>query len=80
MSERLQRTVRRMSNQMHERYGETVTHKHNKNHHEFRQHQRTHPIQLEVMDSELQKNKSTGLIKKLKLQKFINRIAGKNVH
>ncbi len=75
MSEKQQHTVARMREQMSHRYGDGLPHKHNKLHNPYRQHCRSHPIQMtDNNEQERDINCSTGLLHEMKLRKVRKRL------
>lgn len=77
MSEKQQHTAAHMREQMLNRYGDTLHHKHDKCHNAYRKHCRSHPTQL-ANAQELEKkdvNCSTGLLHAMKLRKIRKRLA-----
>ena len=74
MSEKQQRTAASMREQMVNRYGDGLHHKHDKNHNPYRQHCKSHPTQLLNGDVEEEVNSSTGLLRTLKLRKVRKRL------
>lgn len=74
MSEKLQHTAEHTRELMSHRYGDGLHHKHDKSHWPYRQHCRSHPIQLASgVDLHLEINASTGECRKNKLQKLRKR-------
>lgn len=82
MSERLQHTAASMREKMLQRYGDSLHHKHDKNHILYRQHCRSHPIPTHYPGSieEEELHASTGRIREFKLRKFRNRLAKGQIH
>ncbi|CEK12222.1 hypothetical protein [Legionella hackeliae] len=82
MSEKQQRTAASMREKMLNRYGDGFHHKHNKNHHSYRKHYRSHPAQLNghLQGDEESENTSTGLIRAFKLRKMRKRLDKGRVH
>lgn len=75
MSEKQQHTAARMREQMENRYGDGLHHKHNKLHNSYRLHCRSHPTQLNNNnDQEKSINGSTGLLHEMKLRKIRKRL------
>jgi hypothetical protein len=77
MSEKLQHTAARMREQMENRYGDGLHHKHNKLHISYRQHCRSHPSQVlsgKNFEQEKDINCSTGLLHEMKLRKIRKRL------
>jgi len=72
MSEKQQHTAALMRLQMVNRYGDGLHHKHDKCHTHYRQHFRSHPVQL-PHESEQEKEKeincSTGHLREINLRK-----------
>lgn len=82
MSERLQHTAASMREKMLQRYGDTLHHKHDKNHNPYRQHCRTHPVKTHYPGSneEADAHASTGLIREFKLRRFRNQLGKGQIH
>ncbi len=83
MSERLQHTATRTREKMLHTYGDSHHHKHNKNHTAYRQHGRSHPVEIKSLDMILEEqslNTSTGAIREFKLRKFRKRLAKPQIH
>ena len=81
MSEKQQHTAARMREQMENRYGDGLHHKHNKLHSPYRKHCRSHPMQLTVENAqEKDINCSTGLLHLIKLRKVRKRLAKGQFH
>lgn len=80
MSEKLQYNTERTREQMSHRYGNVYYHKHDKRHHTYRQHCRSHVYKRIEESQPVQVNYSTGLIRKLKLQKLKKHMMRKQVH
>ncbi len=83
MSERIQRTAASMRKKMLLRYGNEMHHKHDKNHIDYRQHYRSHPVvqkSLEEIMGEQDTKTSTGLIREVRLRKFRKRLAKNAIH
>ena len=75
MSEKQQHTCARMREQMSSRYGDGLQHKHNKLHSPYRQHCRSHPIQMpNSTDQKKDINYSTGLLHEKNLRKIRKRL------
>ncbi len=75
MSEKQQHTAARTREQMINRYGDSLHHKHDKYHNLYRQHCRSHPNQLNNnQDQEQNTNGSTGLLHAMKLRKIRKRL------
>ena len=81
MSEKLQHTAERTREQMLNRYGDGLYHKHDKLHNTYRQHCRSHPSQLTNGNAEDKSvNCSTGLVHAMKLRKIRKRLAKGGFH
>lgn len=84
MSEKQQRTAASMREKMLNRYGDNLHHKHNKNHHLYRKHCRSHPVQTNGHTSQNEENEnenaSTGLIRAFKLRKMRKRLDKGRIH
>lgn len=79
MSEKLQHNAERTREQMSHRYGDVYYHKHDKRHHSYRLHCRSHLSHpVEEKSNSVQVNCATGHVRKLKLQKLRKRLA-KNI-
>jgi hypothetical protein len=76
MSEKQQHTAASRKEHMKNRYGEELHHKHNTYHNPYRQHCRTHPIEIAstVKDEETEINHRTGLIRQEKLRRIRKRV------
>ncbi|KTC94626.1 hypothetical protein [Legionella erythra] len=75
MSEKQQRTSVSMRERMLNRYGDGTHHKHDKNHHPYRQHCRSHPVTKALNGSdETSVNTSTGLLREFKARKIRKRL------
>lgn len=75
MSEKQQHTAARMREQMENRYGDGLHHKHNKLHNLYRQHCRSHPIQINSENEQkMDANNSTGLLHDMNLRKIRKRL------
>ena len=75
MSEKKQRTAANMREQMIHRYGDGLHHKHNKNHNPYRQHFRSHPIEVqEFVNKDEDAHEPTGQIRQFKLRKIRKRL------
>ena len=77
MSEKLQHTAARMREQMENRYGDGLHHKHNKLHISYRRHCKSHPNQPhheQIDEQEKNINCSTGLLHEMKLRKIRKRL------
>lgn len=81
MSEKQQHTAARMREKMLNRYGDGLHHKHNKLHNPYRQHCRSHPVQLtNGFEQEKSINGSTGLLHEMKLRKIRKRLDKGRIH
>lgn len=81
MSEKQQHTAANLRNQMENRYGDDLDHKHNKMHLIYRQHCRSHPAQKRSeLDKERSINDSTGLLRQFKLRKIRKRLDKGRIH
>lgn len=81
MSEKKQHTTASLREKMIVKYNDGLHHKHNKNHHSYRHHCRSHPAnQNNVEESELDVNQSTGLIREFKLRKMRKRLDKGRIH
>jgi hypothetical protein len=81
MSERIQHTAAFVREQMNNRYSDGFDHKHNKHHHSYRQHCRSHPAKTyELNGDENQVVNDIGLIKSFKLKKTRKRQNNKSYH
>ncbi|MDX1836247.1 hypothetical protein DIZ81_02550 [Legionella taurinensis] len=75
MSEKQQRTSVSMRERMLNRYGDGIHHKHDKNHHPYRQHCRSHPATKTLNGKEeTSVNSSTGLLREFKVRKIRKRL------
>ena len=80
MSERMQHTAISMREQMLRRYGDEFHHKHDKNHLQFRQHCRTHPVKKRLINGlEEHFNTGTGHVREWNLRKLCKQKRG-HVH
>lgn len=71
----MQHTAARLQKQMSNRYSDGLYHKHNKNHHSYRQHCRSHPSnESNGKDEENIVNGSTGLLREFNLRKTRKRL------
>jgi hypothetical protein len=81
MSEKTQHTAASLREKMLHRYNDGLDHKHNKNHHSYRHHYRSHPAnQTNGKDEEVLLNESTGLIRQFKLRKMRKRLDKGRIH
>lgn len=81
MSDKTQHTAASLRQKMLNRYGDSLHHKHNKNHLEYRQHCRSHPVDLSrAMDQEEGLSSSTGLLREFKLRKMRKRLDKGRIH
>jgi hypothetical protein len=81
MSERIQRTAASLREKMSNRYNDGLEHKHNKCHHPYRQHSRSHPCSSHNgKDEESVINSSTGLLREFKLRKVRKRLDKGRIH
>lgn len=84
MSERLQRTAASMRETMLNHYDDTLHHKHDKYHLQYRQHWPSHPAKsVKIADGrDIEKGpmESTGLIRKRNLQKLRKRFDKNRAH
>ena len=81
MSEKLQHTAASMREKMRLRYDDGLHHKHDKSHHLYRLHYRSHPVQLTRLHEEKKKvNESTGLIHTMNLRKLRKRLDKGHIH
>lgn len=76
MTEKLQRTAADLREKMMIRYGDELSHKHNKNHLQYRLHARSHPAQPNnrILEANLDVNYSSGLVREFKLRKMRKRL------
>jgi hypothetical protein len=74
MSEKSQGTAASLREKMLLRYNDGLLHKHNKNHHSYRQHWRTHPSvsNLEKYDNELLDG-ANGLVRQFNLRRVVRK-------
>lgn len=80
MSEKQQRTANTMREKMLHRYGDGLSHKHNKNHIPYRKHCRSHPVSMTNGFDMEEENESTGLIRAIKLRKTRKRLDKGHIH
>jgi hypothetical protein len=83
MTDKIQHTANHLRERMLARYGdaEEHKHKHNKNHLEYRMHERSHPASLTPNGAnETEPNGSTGLVKQLNLKRIRKRLGTGRVH
>lgn len=81
MSEKIQHTAASLREKMINRYDDGLNHKHNKLHHSYRQHCRSHPAnQLTEKNEESDGNGSTGLLREFKLRKLRKRLDKGRIH
>ncbi len=81
MSEKIQRTAASLREKMLNRYSDGLEHKHNKNHHTYRHHYRSHPInQLDKLENDSLIEASTGMIREFKLRKTRKRLNKGRIH
>lgn len=82
MSERLQHTAASMREKMLHRYGDSLHHKHDKNHNAYRQHCRSHPVKSHYpcSNEEAESQASTGLIREFKLKKYRKQLGNRQIH
>lgn len=81
MSDKTQHTATGLRQKMLIRYGDELHHKHNKNHHTYRQHCRSHPCNPRVeITEESTTNGSTGQIRKFNLRKMRKRLDKGRIH
>ncbi len=81
MSERIQRTAASLREKMLHRYNDGLEHKHNKNHHTYRHHYRSHPANpIEKIEEESLFDGSTGTIRDFKLRKTRKRLDKGRIH
>lgn len=82
MSERLQHTAAMMREKMLLRYGDVIHHKHDKSHHPYRQHCRSHPVQKPIQPEgdTVNINESTGLVGKQRLHRFSRGLSHVQIH
>ena len=81
MSEKIQHTAASLREKMLNRYSDGLEHKHNKNHHAYRHHYRSHPAnQNGSTEEESLFDGSTGLIREFKLRKTRKRLDKGRIH
>lgn len=81
MSEKIQRTAASLREKMLSRYNDGLEHKHNKNHHTYRHHYRSHPANLtDKIEDELALDGSTETIREFKLRKTRKRLDKGRIH
>lgn len=81
MSEKIQRTAASMREKMQNRYNDGLEHKHNKIHHSYRHHSKSHPANQPVLSPEVSSLEgSTGLIREFKLRKTRKRLDKGRIH
>jgi hypothetical protein len=81
MSEKIQHTAASLREKMINRYSDGLEHKHNKHHHLYRQHCRSHPCkQSNGKEEESVLNGSTGLLREFKLRKIRKRLDKGRIH
>lgn len=81
MSEKIQRTTASTREKMLHRYDDGLEHKHNKNHHTYRHHCRSHPAHNHngvLLESE--EHHSTGLVRRAKLRRIKKRMDNGQIH
>ena len=74
MSEKQQGTAYSMREKMLNRYGDSIYHKHNKNHHPYRKHSRSHPVRQEELLIAEANQDATSLPRTIKLRKMRKRL------
>lgn len=75
MSEKLQHTAANLQEIMFNRYGDELSHKHNKTHKRYRLHSKSHPSKPSHFKIDgLYLNESTGLVREFKLRKIRKRL------
>ncbi|KTD19556.1 hypothetical protein [Legionella londiniensis] len=74
MSEKQQRTASQTREKMQQRYGDGLPHKHDKCHHAYRQHYRTHPVEPNKQKKNNEINQPTGIVRALNLRKVRKRL------
>lgn len=75
MSEKQQHTALSMREKMLQRYGDELHHKHDKNHLPYREHCRTHPVQLfNGLALEEEIHNPSGSVRAMKLRKIRKRL------
>lgn len=81
MSEKQQHTTANMREKMLHRYGDGLHHKHNKLHHSYRLHCRSHPAQItNGYEKEKDINCPTGNLRQFKLRKVRKRLDKGLIH
>ena len=81
MSEKIQHTAASLREKMINRYSDGLEHKHNKNHHTYRHHCRSHPANHNgINEEESVIDGSTGLIREFKLRKTRKRLDKGRIH
>ncbi len=81
MSEKIQRTAASTREKMLNRYDDGLQHKHNKNHHSYRHHCRSHPANhKDNIENESLINDSTGLLRTFNLRKTRKRLDKGRIH
>jgi hypothetical protein len=81
MSEKLQHTTASMREKMLRHYGDGLHHKHNKLHHSYRLHSRSHPAHLtNNYEQEKDINCPTGNLREFKLRKIRKRLDKGRIH
>ncbi len=81
MSEKQQHTAASLREKMLNRYGDGLDHKHNKLHHAYRLHCRSHPVQINHnYQQEQDINCSTGHLREIKLRKIRKRLDKGRIH
>ena len=81
MSEKQQHTAASMREKMLNRYGDHFHHKHNKFHHAYRLHCRSHPVHFNNgYEQEEEINCSTGHLRAIKLRKIRKRLDKGRIH
>lgn len=80
MSEKLQHTTAHTREKMLNRYGQEVHHKHDKCHHLYRHHYKSHPCKANHISTEPEINQSTGALREFKLRKVRKRLDKGRIH
>lgn len=81
MSEKIQRTAASLREKMLNRYNDGLEHKHNKNHHTYRHHYRSHPCNHEEkLTNDPVFEGPTGSIREFKLRKTRKRLDKGRIH
>lgn len=81
MSEKMQKTSDNLREQMLNRYGDELQHKHNKHRRPYRLHNRTHPCLIPNVQKNLDmETVSSGLIRAFKLKKLKKRQGKNGIH